>query len=109
VVGDDSGMVLSSACLDPQLLRLITGAPVAYFNRGLAWPDKRQEIDQLLDPGRVAASDPAQVAAAGVAFVLTDSACENEWSYQDARVQPERIQPYPGGTLTLWRVAPAPL
>ena len=36
VVGDDSGMVLSSACLDPQLLRLITGAPVAYFNRGLA-------------------------------------------------------------------------
>ena len=109
VVGDDSGMVLSSACLDPQLLRLITGAPVAYFNRGLAWPDKRQEIDQLLDPGRVAASDPAQVGAAGVAFVLTDSACENEWSYQDARVQPERIQPYPGGTLTLWRVVPAPL
>lgn len=109
VVGGDSGMVLSSACLDPQLLRLITGAPVAYFNRGLAWPEKREEIDQLLDPGRVAASDPGQVAAAGVAFVLTDSACENEWSYQDARVQPERIQPYPGGTLTLWRVAPPPL
>lgn len=109
VVGEDSGMVLSSTCLDPQILRLITGAPVAYFNRGLAWPEKREEIDQLLDPGRVAASDPAQIAAAGVAFVLTDSACENEWSYQDARVQPERIQPYPGGTLTLWRVAPAPL
>jgi len=107
VVGEDSGLVLSSACLDPQLLRLITGAPVAFFNRGLAWPEKKDEIDQLLDPGRVAASDPSQLAAAGVSFVLTDSACDDEWSFQDARVQPERIEPYSGGTLTLWRVAPA--
>ena len=106
LVGPDSGLVLSSACLDAQQLRLITGAPVAFFNRGLAWPEKKDEIDLLLDPGRVAVSDPAQVAAAGVTYVITDSACEGEWSYRDARVQPERIEPYPGGTLTLWRVAP---
>ena len=106
LVGSDSGLVLSSACLDPQRLRLITGAPVAFFNRGLAWPEKKNEIDQLLDPGRVAVSDPAQVAAAGVTYVITDSTCEGEWSYQDARVQPERIEPYSDGTLTLWRVAP---
>jgi hypothetical protein len=106
LVNPDSGMVLSSACFDPQRLRLITGAPVSYFNRGLAWPTKKDELDLLLDPGRVAVSDPAQVAAAGVTYVITDSACEGEWSYQDARVQPERIEPYSGGTLTLWRVAP---
>lgn len=106
LVGPASGLVLSSACLDPQRLRLITGAPVAFFNRGLAWPDKKNEIDQLLDPGRVAVSDPAQVAAAGVTYVITDSTCEGEWSYQDARIQPERIEPYSDGTLTLWRVAP---
>jgi hypothetical protein len=106
LVGPDSGMVLSSACFDPQRLRMITGAPVSYFNRGLAWPAKKNELDLLLDPGRVAVSDPAQVAAAGVTYVITDSACEGEWSYQDARVQPERIEPYSGGTLTLWRVAP---
>jgi hypothetical protein len=99
-------MVLSSACFDPQSLRLITGAPVSYFNRGLAWPTKKNELDLLLDPGRVAVSDPAQVAAAGVTYVITDSACEGEWAYLDARVQPERIEPYSGGTLTLWRVAP---
>ena len=106
LVGPESGMMLFSACLDPQQLRLITGAPVAFFNRGLAWPEKKNEIDQLLDPGRVAVSDPAQVAAAGVTYVITDSTCEGEWSYQDARVQPERIEPYTDGTLTLWRVAP---
>ena len=106
LVGPDYGLVLSSACLDPQQLRLITGAPVAFFNRGLAWPEKKDEIDLLLDPGRVAVSDSAKVATAGVTYVITDSACEGEWSYRDARVQPERIEPYPGGTLTLWRVAP---
>ena len=105
LVGPESGLVISSACLDPQILRLTTGAPVAYFNRGLAWPEKKDQFDQLLDPGRVAISDPVQVAAAGVSYVLTDSECEGEWSYRDARVQPERIEPYPGGTLTLWRVA----
>lgn len=109
LVGPESGLVLSSACLDPQQLRLITGAPVAFFNRGLAWPERKNEIDQLLDPGRVAVSDPVQVAAAGVTYVITDSACEGEWSYQDARIQPERIEPYSDGTLTLWRVAPVAL
>jgi hypothetical protein len=103
---EDTGLVLSSACFDPQRLRLITGAPVSFFNRGLAWPEKKDQIYLLLDPGRVAVSDPAQLAAAGVTRVITDSACEGEWAYQDARVQPERIETYPGGTLTLWRVAP---
>ena len=106
LVGPESGIVLSSACLDPQQLRLITGAPVVFFNRGLAWPEKKDQFDQLLDPGRVAVSDPAQLAGAGVTYVITDSACESEWSYQDARIQPERIEPYSGGTFTLWRVAP---
>lgn len=105
LVGPDSGIVLSSACLDPQILRLTTGAPVAYFNRGLAWPENKDAFDALLDPGRVAVSDPAQLAGSGVTYVITDSSCEGEWSYQDARIQPERIEPYSGGTLTLWRVA----
>ena len=105
LVGPESGLVLSSACLDPQVLRLTTGAPVSFFNRGLAWPEQKDAIDQLLDPVRVAVSDPAQVAAAGVTYVITDSACEGEWAYQDARIQPERIETYPGGTLTLWRVS----
>jgi len=103
---DGPGLYLSSACFDPQRLRLITGAPVSFFNRGLAWPAKKNELDQILDPGRVAVSDPVQVAAADIAYVITDSSCEGEWAYQDARIQPERIEPYAGGTLTLWRVAP---
>lgn len=45
LVGPDSGLVLSSACLDPQRLRLFTGAPVSFFNRGLACPEKKDQID----------------------------------------------------------------
>ena len=109
LVGPDSGIVLSSACLDPQILRLATGAPVAYFNRGLAWPEKKDAFDALLDSEGAAVNDPAQLATAGVTYVITDSSCVGEWSFQDARIQPERIEPYSGGTLTLWRVAPSPI
>lgn len=101
----DARLVVSSACFDPQVLRLATGRPVAFFNRGLAWPEKRGEIDQLLDPGRVAASDPAALAAAGVSHVVTDTQCEGEWAFSDGRVQPERIAPYDDGVITVWRVA----
>ena len=105
LVGPESGIVLASACSDPQQVRLATGARVAFFNRGLAWPQRKDAFDRLLDPGRVAVSDPTQLAAAGVQHVVTDSACEGEWAYEDSRILPERIEPHPGGTLTLWRVA----
>ncbi len=108
LVDSESGLVLSSACQDPQVLRLTTGAPVASFNRGLAWPDKRQELDRLLDLGSKTVLDPSQVATAGITSIITDSGCTEDWSFQDARIQPERIESYSGGTLTLWRVAPSP-
>ena len=108
LVGPDSTLVLSSACFDPQILRLITGAPVVHYNTGLAWPQNKDAFDRILDPGRVAVSDPLQLADAGISYIITDSACDEEWSYGDARVQPERIESYPGGTLTLWRIAVAP-
>jgi len=105
LIGPESGIVLTSACSDPQQVRLATGAPVAFFNRGLAWPQRKDSFDRLLDADPATIGEPQDLAAAGVQYVVTDSACQQEWTYRDARVQPERIEPYPGGTLTLWRVA----
>ena len=81
-------------------------SPNPLHTLALASPERKHVLDPILDRKRDVVADPAQVAAAGNTFVITDSACEGEWSHQDARVQPERIEPYAGGTLTLWRVAP---
>ena len=106
LVNADDGLVLSSQCLDPQVLKLITGAPVVAFNRGLAWPDNRTEIDLMLGPERLGGSDPAVLARLGITAVVTDSTCDGDWSYADARVQPTAVAEYPGGLFTLWRVQP---
>ena len=106
LVSADEGLVLSSQCLDPQVLKLITGAPVVAFNRGLAWPDNRTEIDLMLGPERVGGSDPKVLARLGITAVVTDSTCEGDWNYADARVQPTAVAAYPDGLFTLWRVQP---
>ena len=106
LVSRDEGLVLSSVCLDPQILKLTTSAPVVTFNRGLAWPDNRTEIDQLAGPQREGGSDPSVLARLGITAVLTDSACADDWTYADARVQPTAVEPYEDGLFTLWRVQP---
>lgn len=104
LIPPDTGLVLSSSCLDPQGLKLITSAPVVFFNRGLAWPDYRTEIDELLKQDHSKPVDTQLLDTIGVTHVLTDSACTNDWTFADARVQPINVQPYPSGLFTLWQV-----
>ena len=108
LVGPTSELTLASACTDPQFLRLATSAPVAFFNRGLAWPDHRVEIDSLMKSDPSQAAELPLLAAAGVQNVITDSACVPDWSFGDARVQPLKVADYDGGFLTLWQVSTGP-
>lgn len=103
-VATDTGLILSSRCLDPQVLKLITGAPVVAFNRGLAWPENRTLIDSLIDPQREPTIRVEDLSAIGVSHVVTDTSCADEWSFADARFQPEEIAPYGAGTITVWQV-----
>ena len=107
LVPGNNGLVLSSTCLDPQILKLITGAPVAFFNRGLAWPENRVALDTFLDPQRPRAISVEELDAAGITHVLTDAGCTDEWQLSDARMQPVALQAYPRGTFTLWQVRTA--
>ena len=107
LIPGNNGLVLSSTCLDPQILKLITGAPVAFFNRGLAWPENRVALDTFLDPQRPRAISVEELNAAGITYVLTDAGCADEWQLSDARMQPVALQSYPRGTFTLWQVQTA--
>ena len=97
-------LILSSRCTDPQLLKLITSRPVAFFNYGLAWPDNREEIKNLTQADRMTGDTLIGLQAAQVGYVITDSNCDSDWAYTEAGINIISITPYDSGALTLWRV-----
>jgi len=108
LLADRPGLVVSSFCLDPQVLKLATGAPVVYFNQGLAWPAVKDDFLIFQDRGRRAGEDQVALAKAGVNYVLTDSACTDDWAFrpgwQVIPVDTEVYQGEPTQSLTLHRV-----
>ena len=104
LVPENEGLVLSSRCLDPQVLKLITRAPVVSFNRGLAWPENRVVLDAFSAPDRGSVLTFDELAQANVRYVLTDASCESEWQLADGRIQPVDIKQIGERTFTLWRV-----
>ena len=95
-------LILSSRCTDPQLLKLITSRPVAFFNYGLAWPDNREEVRDLNE--RLTGNTLIGLQAAQVGYVITDSNCDSDWAYTEAGINIISITPYDSGALSLWRV-----
>lgn len=75
------GLVMSSHCLDPRLLKLISKGPVAFYNAGLAWPANELDFKIFQDAGRRAGEDFQALQAADVRWVITDSACPTEWNF----------------------------
>ena len=111
LVADTSGIVMSSDCLNPQILKQVTRGPIAYYNKGLGWPAGVQAFEIFEDVQRRAAQDPVALRAAEVALVVTDSSCPTDWVFPAGQdVVPIRQQEYVMDgrqqTLTLWWVAP---
>ena len=79
------GLLTSEPCVDPRALKVTTGAPVAFYNLGLAWPEKKAEIDALLDATNAGVLDVELMRAAGVSYLIVDTSCPTDW--------------YPGGNL----------
>ena len=73
------GLLTAEPCLDPRYVKVVTGVPVAFYNRGLAWPENKTEIDAVLDAGKIGVLDTDLMRAAGIAYLLTDSACPTAW------------------------------
>jgi hypothetical protein len=107
--GDE--LILPDPCIDPRLLKASTGQRVAFFNEGMAWPTHKQEIQRLLhrrDQGRL--PSVAELAAADVGWVLTDSRCGGSatWGNDSRSLRHAFTAGYGSGTATvnieLWRV-----
>jgi hypothetical protein len=69
------GIIISDTCTDPLSLKAITGARVAFYNDGLAWPAHHLQF-ATLQADRLHGNLDSKVAfEAGVHYLLTDSHC----------------------------------
>lgn len=73
------GLLTAEPCINPRHLKVVTGAPVAFYNLGLAWPEKKAEIDAVITAGDAGVLDTDLMRSAGISYLLTDSACPTAW------------------------------
>ncbi|MGW6131545.1 hypothetical protein ACWFNE_16105 [Cellulomonas sp. NPDC055163] len=104
----DGALVLPDSCLDPILVKLAWGGPVAFFNLGLAWPDQVEDIAELLAQRGAGAVDPARAESAGVRWLIADASCALEIA-DDGNAQLVATQEFTDaagtvGTVELWEV-----
>jgi hypothetical protein len=74
-----AGLLTAEPCLDPRDLKVVTAAPVAFYNLGLAWPDNKNEIDALIEANNAGILDVELMRAAGVSYLITDTGCPTQW------------------------------
>jgi hypothetical protein len=73
------GLLTAEPCIDPRQLKVVTGVPVAFYNLGLAWPEKKAEIDAVIAAGDSGVLETDLMRSAGISYLLTDSACPTAW------------------------------
>ena len=106
------GLIMPQTCLNPSLIKIGTGTPVAYFSKGIAWPDNRQAIEEVMAITAANVFDIDIARRAGVEYVITDSACENPWDLAGVPgAEPIALRDYVDeeakltGQIKLWRIS----
>ena len=101
-------ILLIGPCLDPRVVKITSGVPVAYFHLGMAWPEAYESVRTIIGDSQVI--DFASAETANATQVLTDNLCATDWSvlYADRLVEQD-TRPYVAtdgtpGTLTIWSI-----
>ena len=106
------GLLMPQTCLNPSLVKIGTGTPVAYFSKGIAWPDNREAIEEVLAITAANVFEIGIARNAGVEYVMTDSGCENPWDLAGVPgAEPIALRDYVDeeakltGQIKLWRIS----
>jgi len=111
VTAQTEGLLSGGPCIDQQELKIATRKPVAFYNLGIAWPTNRAEIDAVVSAWQSGTFAPDALRAAGVRYLVTDSACGTTWPVEGtmgiAKAGSRDYADAAGsGTLTVWHVLP---
>ena len=78
-------LIVAEPCIDPRILKVATGARIAFYNLGLAWPENKAALDAVLESSKAGTFNIDQMRSAGITQLITDSSCPTIW--------------YPGGIM----------
>lgn len=103
------GLMAAEPCIDPQHLKVATRKPVAFYNMGIAWPENKAGIDQVMAAAAKGTFSPEALQAGGVTYLVTDTSCPTKWVVEGTmgavKVQSlDYADPNMSGTLTLWKL-----
>lgn len=107
---EETGLLVSDPCIEVLGLKIVSGAPVAHFNLGMAWPEDKPAVELVMQERAEGVLDFAHASDANVKWVVTDSACTTaDWSSTyGAGLSAVETADYDLGagpaTITLWRV-----
>jgi hypothetical protein len=97
------GLLTTERCIDIRTTKANSGAPIANYHLGMAWPEDREAIDSVIAAQDADQLDETAMRASGTAWVLTDSNCDSSWQTKYAdRLTHEASVDYdvaPGGEL----------
>ena len=104
------GLIMPQTCLNPSLVKIATGSPVAYYSKGIAWPENRQALEEVMAITAANVFEITIARNAGVEYVMTDSGCENPWELAGVPgAEPISLRDYGDATGTgqikLWRIS----
>lgn len=101
-------LIMAGPCINQEILKAVSGARVDYYNHGLAWPARMNQINlvratavwkQLLVP--------SELHAANIGWLMTDGSCSANWakrySNELERITSSSYGPKPRDVITLWR------
>ncbi|TFC41189.1 MULTISPECIES: hypothetical protein [Cryobacterium] len=77
-------LLIVGPCLDPRVVKVTAGVPIAYFHYGMAWPEDFGAVNAIVAAG--GALDPVAARQASATLVLTDGRCSNDWAARYADI-----------------------
>lgn len=101
-------LIMVDSCIDPRVLKVTSGVPIAYYHLGMAWPTDYDAIATIVSSRLSGAIDRDAAIAGNATQVLSDSACGDDWGNRYAGDLVEQSSlPYTNddgstGTITLW-------
>lgn len=75
----EDGLITTELCIDNRTAKVTSGAPVANYHLGMAWPANRDAIDEIVKARDRQELDFDAMRDSDTRWVLTDSNCESDW------------------------------
>jgi hypothetical protein len=101
-------LIMVDFCIDPRVLKVTSGVPIAYYHLGMAWPTEYDAVATIVSSRLGGNLDKDAAIKANATQVLTDSECGDYWNDRYAADLEEQASlPYTqpdgsSGTITLW-------